>query len=482
MHRIISRHSRARARRTPGWLRYVFVFVLLSIPEVTSASEGHGIDHTVWLALAGILIVAKLGAEAAARLNQPGVLGELVAGILLGNLHLLGIDIFHEVPHMTSVEFLAELGVVLLLFEVGLESTLTEMKEVAPQSGLVAVIGVIAPIGLGYAASYLLLPDQPQTLHLFVGATLCATSVGITARVLQQLGAMQRIETRVILGAAVIDDVLGLIVLAVVSAIAEKGAPTPNEVLMIILLAVVFLVGSVILGMFIMPGFFRASSKLKSPGVLAAVSIGLCLALAGLASLAGLAAIVGAFAAGLILDELHVQPFGKHSAHDLSDIVAPIVGLMAPIFFVRTGMMVDLGQVTFSALALAGALSVVAIIGKLVAGWGVVGKRGGNRMLIGIGMIPRGEVGLIFANVGAGIMVAGHPLIEPGVFSAIVVMVMATTIVAPPWLAFQIRRVENQERDASRGAPPPSAQRPDKPGELHRGEKPPKSDTAGARS
>ena len=131
---------------------------------------------------------------------------------------------------------------------------------------------------------------------------------------------------------------------------------------------------------------------------------------------------------------------------------------MAPIFFVRTGMMVDLGQVTPNALALAGALSVVAVIGKLVAGWGVIGKRGGNRMLIGIGMVPRGEVGLIFANVGAGIVVEGHPLIEPGVFSAIVVMVMATTIVAPPWLAYQIRRVENRERTSDNDDDSPNAE------------------------
>ena len=237
---MLCRTTSRPSRGARGWLKYFFAFVLLTIPEVAAASGGHGIDYTVWLALAGILLVAKLGAEAAARLNQPGVLGELVAGIALGNLHLIGIHVFHEIPHLASVEFLAELGVVLLLFEVGLESTLTEMKEVAPQSGLVAILGVVAPIGLGYAASYVLLPDQPQTLHLFVGATLCATSVGITARVLQQLDAMQRVETRVILGAAVIDDVLGLIALAVVSAIAEKGAPTPSEVLMIVLLAVVF--------------------------------------------------------------------------------------------------------------------------------------------------------------------------------------------------------------------------------------------------
>ena len=383
--------------------------------------------------------MAKLGAELALRLSQPPVLGELMAGIVLGNLSLLGIDQFSHIPQSSSMEFLAEFGVILLLFEVGLESTLTEMKKVAPQSGIVALLGVIVPMALGYGASAALLPERPATLHMFVGATLCATSVGITARVLQDLKAMQRTETKVILGAAVIDDVLGLIILAVVSAIAEKGAPTAGEVVVICALAIGFLVGAVILGAYVMPGFFRASSRLRTPGVLAAVSIGLCLALAGASRAAGLAAIVGAFAAGLILDEVHVQPFGKKSKHDLSAIVAPIVAVLAPVFFVRTGMLVDLSLVDGGSLMLAAALSVVAVIGKLVGGLGVR-KRDGSRMLVGVGMVPRGEVGLIFANVGAAILVDGEPLVDGAVFSAVVLMVMATTIVAPLWLAYELRK------------------------------------------
>jgi Kef-type K+ transport system membrane component KefB len=300
--------------------------------------------------------------------------------------------------------------------------------------------------------------------------------VGITARVLKDLGAMNRMETRVILGAAVIDDVLGLIVLAVVSAIAQSGSmPDAMGFAKIIGLSVGFLVGALLLGAYVMPGFFRASSKLRTAGVLGAISIGLCLLLAGLSALAGLAAIVGAFAAGLILDEVHVQPFGKRSSHDLSELVTPIVAVVAPVFFVRTGMLVELGGVTTDAILLSVALSVVAVLGKLIAGMGVRGSQG-DRFAVGIGMVPRGEVGLIFANVGVGIVIDGHPLIEPGVYMAVVLMVMATTIITPPWLAARLRKVpaptngtEPQKTDQSSSAGylrPGSAKETDPPAPL----------------
>ncbi len=441
----------SRGRRPPSLKRYFLMWlVLLAIhPATAAASEGHGPSPAIWLSLAGILLIAKLGAEGAIRLKQPPVLGELLAGIVLGNLSLVGVDVFAHIAEDSTIEFLAEFGVVLLLFEVGLESTLTEMRKVAPQSGLVAIIGVVAPMILGYGTSYAVMPEASASLHLFVGATLCATSVGITARVLKDLNAMGRVETRVILGAAVIDDVLGLIVLAIVSAIAAQGAmPDALGLTKIIGLASGFLIGALVLGAYVMPGFFRASARLRTPGVLGAVSIGLCLLLAGLAALSGLAAIVGAFAAGLILDEVHVQPFGKKSKHDLSEIVAPIVAVVAPIFFVRTGMLVELGGVTVDALLLSLGLSVVAVFGKLVAGLGVRGGQG-DRLTVGVGMVPRGEVGLIFANVGVGIQVDGHPLIEPGVYMAVVLMVMATTVVTPPWLAQRLRNVQASEPPAA---------------------------------
>ena len=426
---------------------------LLISPALVSASEeGHGAGPMVWLTLAAILLVAKLGGELAVRMKQPPVLGELCAGMVLGNLGLVGFHAFDHAAEMPSVSFLAELGVVLLLFEVGLESTLTEMKKVAPQSGLVAVIGVIGPMVMGFGVTSWLLPDESMPAHLFVGATLCATSVGITARVLQDLNAIDRVESKIILGAAVIDDVLGLIVLAVVASIASSGSmPDTLGLVRIVGLATGFLVGALILGAFVMPGVFRAASRLRGPGVLAAVAIGLCLLLAGLASLAGLAAIVGAFAAGLILDEVHVKPFGKKSAGDLSEYVAPIVGVLAPIFFVRTGMMVDLAGLSAEPLILAGALSVVAVIGKLVAGLGVVGGQKADRFAVGIGMIPRGEVGLIFANVGAGIHVNGEAVIVPNVYMAIVLMVMVSTVITPPWLSARLGTLQKREAAAATG-------------------------------
>ena len=436
-------------RRRPA--RFSLLLALFAAIPATALASGdaHGLGYEVWLILAGMLLAAKMGGEIAVRLNQPSVLGELCAGIILGNLYLVGIHTFEGAAQLVPVEFLAELGVVLLLFEVGLESTLTEMKAVAPTSGLVAIIGVVVPMLLGYGASLWLLPDAPFSLHLFIGATLCATSVGITARVLKDLNAMGRPETRVILGAAVIDDVLGLIVLAVVASIAEFGAvPGPMDLGLIIGLAGGFLLGALLLGAYVMPGVFRLASKLRTPDVLAAVAIGLCLLLAGISGAAGLAPIVGAFAAGLILDEVHVRPFGHKSAHDLTEIIGPIVAIMAPIFFVRTGMMVQLGGIGTGPLLLALALTVVAIVGKLVSGLGVRGNAI-DKLTVGIGMVPRGEVGLIFANVGAGIQFEGEPLIEAGVYAAIVLMVMATTVVTPPWLAHRIRQVSRKHADVA---------------------------------
>jgi Kef-type K+ transport system membrane component KefB len=424
--------------------------LLASIPATALASsEGHGLSYDVWLILAAMILAAKLGGEIAIRLNQPAVLGELFAGIVLGNLDLLGIDAFAGAAQLLPVEFLAELGVVLLLFEVGLESTMTEMRAVAPTSGLVAVVGVVAPMALGYGTSLWLMPDSPFSLHLFVGATLCATSVGITARVLKDLGAMARPETRIILGAAVIDDVLGLIVLAVVASIAKFGAvPGPQDLAVIIGLAAGFLVGALLLGAFVMPGLFRVASKLRTPDVLGAVTIGLCLLLAGISGAAGLAPIVGAFAAGLILDEVHVKPFGHKSAHDLAEIIGPIVAVMAPIFFVRTGMVVELGGIGTEPLVLALALTAVAVLGKIVSGLAVRGEAA-DKLAVGIGMIPRGEVGLIFANVGAGIRLGNKPLIEAGVYAAIVLTVMASTVITPPWLAQRIRHVMRKQPDVA---------------------------------
>jgi Kef-type K+ transport system membrane component KefB len=386
------------------------------------------------------LIAAKIGGELALRIGQPPVLGELLAGVALGNLPLLGIHGFSaEAP---GLAFLAELGVVLLLFEVGLESTLAQMRAVGGSAAIVAVVGVVAPMLLGYGVSSLITPGGP-VLHLFVGATLCATSVGITARVLKDAGAMERREARIVLGAAVLDDVLGLVVLAVVTAIAQKGAlPSAGELARIVLIAVGFLGGALLLGRYGFPGVFRIAARLHTDGVLGALAIGVCLLLAGVSALAGLAAIVGAFAAGLVLDDVHVKEFGSESKHDVGELVRPIAAVLIPVFFVRTGMGVNLGQTSLAALGFGVALTLAAVVGKLVTGLAVRREPGIDRLLVGVGMIPRGEVGLIFADAGARLVVGGQPLVSPSVYAALVFMVLATTVVAPPSLMWRLRRCQ----------------------------------------
>jgi Kef-type K+ transport system membrane component KefB len=197
------------------------------------------------------------------------------------------------------------------------------------------------------------------------------------------------------------------------------------------------LIGALVLGRYVMPTLFRGAAHLETDGVLAALAIGLCFLFAGASAAAGLAPIVGAFAAGLVLDEVHVRPFGHASKHDLADLVRPIVAALAPVFFVVTGMKVDLGMLSLETLALTVVLAIAAAAGKLVAGLGAPKL---DWLTIGIGMLPRGEVGLIFAATGAAITVEGQPLIDDEVYAAIVVLVAVTTLVAPPWLAVRLRR------------------------------------------
>ena len=253
------------------------------------------------------------------RIKQPAVLGELLVGVVLGNAVLLGFDGFEFLRPATghgaaagpgnlaalTLDMLARVGVILLLFEVGLDSNLGEMRRVGVSSLLVAVLGVVAPMGLGWAASRWLLPDHSWHVHLFIGATLCATSVGITARVLKDLGKADTSESKIILGAAVMDDVLGLVVLAVVQAIIVQGSPSPLAVLWLVGKAIGFLVGAVVLGEWLSPRLFGIAAKLRVHGMLVTTSLVFCFGLSWLAAAAGLAPIVGAFAAGLILDERH---------------------------------------------------------------------------------------------------------------------------------------------------------------------------------
>jgi Kef-type K+ transport system membrane component KefB len=398
--------------------------------------------------LAVLLLAAKLGGELAMRVKQPPVLGELLAGIVLGNLSFGGFQPFQPLAVNETIEIIAGIGALILLFEVGIESTVGQMLKVGVTSLLVAVLGVILPFALGWGVGAWLLPGASSYVHAFLGATLTATSVGITARVLQDLGASGTQEARIILGAAVIDDVLGLIILGAVSgAIAAAAQSAPFSVMSVArtsAAAALFLVGALVIGVTAAPRLFSVASLLQVRGVLVTVSLSLCFLLAWASSLMGLAPIVGAFAAGLVLEDVHFKDFVGRGERSLEELIRPISDVLVPVFFVLMGLRTDLGAFASpGALELAAALIVVAIIGKQACALGVT-MPGVNRLAVGIGMIPRGEVGLIFASVGAGIMLDGQPLIGPSAFAAIVLMVIVTTLVTPPALKWSLARVRER--------------------------------------
>jgi len=393
-------------------------------------------------ALALILVLAKVMGDLFERARQPAVLGEILAGVLIGNLGLVGFDGLSFIATDEVLAFLAELGVIILLFEVGLESNVGQMLRVGASSFLVATVGVIAPMALGYFAARWLLPESSVYVHVFIGAVLTATSVGITARVLGDLGKVQTVEGRIILGAAVIDDVLGLVVLAVVRGIIEgAGRLDAGGILLIIGKSLLFLGGALVIGPWLSRRLFRVAAYLQIRGLLLAMALAFCFALSALAGAIGLAAIVGAFAAGLILDEVAYKPLADREPVGLEEQVKPIATFLVPIFFVVTGSKVDLRVFADPAtLGLAAALTVAAIVGKQVCGLAVV-ERGLDRLSVGIGMIPRGEVGLIFAAVGAALRLPdGTPVIDARTNAAVVVMVFATTLITPPVLSWSLRR------------------------------------------
>jgi Kef-type K+ transport system membrane component KefB len=420
-------------------------FLTEAVPAIASESSVHAdpvANVALWLVV--ILLAAKLGGDLAVRIGQPSVLGELVVGVVMGNLALAGFSGLEPIKADPFIEMFARVGVLILLFEVGLESTVGQMLKVGWSSLLVAGLGVIAPFALGWAVGAWLLPDQSMYVHAFLGATLTATSVGITARVLKDLGSSQSDEARVILGAAVIDDVFGLVILAVVtSAIAAAdvgGSVATSDITLMIGKAAGFLVGALVLGVLFSKKLFSLASRLRSRGVLVAVGLAFCFFLSWLASLIGLAPIVGAFAAGLILEDVHYRDFVARGEHGLEELIHPISSFLVPIFFVLMGMRTDLGSfMQPGVLGLAAALTIAAIIGKQACALGVVGK-GVDRLTVGLGMVPRGEVGLIFANIGLALSVAGERIISDATYSAVVVMVIVTTMVTPPALKWSLGR------------------------------------------
>jgi Kef-type K+ transport system membrane component KefB len=451
--------------------------LLLAAATTSEAQSGSLVLTGVLLSLVVIYLASKLGGELCARMNLPPVLGELVGGVVVGVsvLHLLvfpegGVDstnslivkflqtttglspevalsVFQSQSEVISV--LAELGVVILLFEIGLESDLQELIRVGPQAAVVAVVGVVTPFAAG-TIGLIYLFNVPAVPAIFAGAALTATSIGITAKVLAEIGQLSSTEGQIIIGAAVLDDVLGIIVLAVVASLAKTGEIAIANIIYLIISAAVFLVGSILLGRFLGPFFVAVVNEMKTRGQVLLTALIFAFILSYVAAAIHLEAILGAFAAGLILAETDKR-------RELEEQVIPVADILVPIFFVTVGAKTDLSVLNPAipsnreGLTLAIFLIGVAIIGKVVTGLTVFGQPGINRLAIGVGMIPRGEVGLVFAGVGS----ASGALSE-ATEAAIIMMVILTTFLAPPLLRFVFQQAESDntpsEMPASDGA------------------------------
>jgi Kef-type K+ transport system membrane component KefB len=398
-------------------------------PAITVIREGDTISTIVQTALVKQVTVG----EAARETLPPGPHTERIAQTLEGPRGLKVLSVYSFVDQVSRI------AIIILLFLVGLETSLHEMREVGWTASIVGILGVVLPLGLGLVVTTILLPDSSFAVHLFIGGVLTATSVGITARVLRDLGQMDRPESKIILGAAVIDDVLGLLVLAIVTALIVNGSVSLSGILGITLKAVVFLVGSIGIGMWVTPRIVRRLARLEFENIKLLFGVGFAFVLSWLANVAGLATIIGAFAAGLILESFFDRELKGFS---LRDMLSPLESLIVPIFFVLMGLQVKLEAFNnFSVVLLAAGLTIVAILGKIVSGFAA--GRGLKRLAIGIGMMPRGEVGLIFAGIGRGLGV-----VSDSIFASIVIMVIITTLLTPPLLKLTLA---NQLPEATSG-------------------------------
>jgi Kef-type K+ transport system membrane component KefB len=425
------------------------VSICLALPQLAAAAEGEASAYAgeVLFALALLLLAAKAGGLVAERMGQPAVLGELLIGIVCGNLLPLlfiarGINF---VRSDATLHVSAEVGVLILLFDVGLETDIRSLVRVGWSALLVALIGIATPMMLGWATAAWFLPESPPLAHVFVGAAMSATSIGITSRVLKDLGVMQSREGQVILGAALIDDVLGLVILAVVTgavtaAAAGTAALSVLNVAGILMRAVLFLGVALGLGHLMSKRTVQWVARTGKPEILLVIGLSLCFILAYAAELIGLAGIVGAFAAGVMLDPYGEGVRTREEEAALSEMMHPLSALFVPLFFILMGIQVDVASLASAETVGLGAVLIgCALAGKLVCGLGVL-DGAASRLAVGIGMIPRGEVGLIFAGIGIRLTVADKPLLTQGMFSAIVLMVLITTLLAPIGLRWAFGR------------------------------------------
>lgn len=384
-----------------------------------TSMPGHSFTHLLAV-LVALLLAAKLLGVLAQKIGQPAIVGELIAGVILGK------SVFGLLnPADPVILAFAELGVLILLFEIGLHTNLRSLVKVGNEAITVALVGVAIPFGLGYlAATALGLSMIPA---IVAGAALTATSIGISARTLSDLARLNTPEGQIVLGAAVLDDIVGLVILSIVSGLVGGAALSVGSVSMTAIVAVGFVVAAVVLGSLLIPPVFKAISTIEASGTLGVVGLAFAFFLAWLADAAGSATIIGAFSAGLILNATPQRTAIEKATTQLGHF-------FVPIFFASVGAAVELDAFTDrAALAIGSALITVGIIGKFVAGYAPFWFKG-RKSLIGIAMIPRGEVGLIFAQMG---LTTGA--LTAHLYSAVAMMVVVTTFITPPLLSWNVR-------------------------------------------
>ena len=382
-----------------------------------------------------VFVAAQIGAEIAQRLKLPGVVGEIAAGCVIGP-SLLGWITPEQIATGTPLDVLSEIGVVLLLFSVGLETRLEDLKKVGKSAFLVGVLGVLLPFAMGGVWAHTSGFDWGKSL--FIAAAFVATSAGITARVLQELGVLQRVESKVILGAAVIDDILAMLLLGVVVSLQGGEGFDATHLVMVLAGAIGFIAVIGWGGTRVMrwnSTWLEKPRNLHSPLL---IVLALCLGLAYVSTLFGLAAIIGAFLAGMIASETRQQ-------HTLEQQFQPLLALLTPFFFVLTGSKIDLHQLANAdALIALGVVTLIAVLSKLLGGFlGALSLGKTSAAIVGFGMVPRGEVGVVIASLGLAAEVFNGQM-----YAIIVAMSLLTAMVTPPILAWLLRKTVGNEASA----------------------------------
>ncbi|MBA3236812.1 MAG: cation:proton antiporter [Parachlamydiaceae bacterium] len=399
--------------------------------------------HTFLFQLVLILVAARLFGELAAYFRIPSVIGELVAGIILGP-SILGLI---EINYI--IQLLAQIGIILLLFEVGVETDLGNLTSVGGKAILVASVGVILPFILGFIVSYNVF-DFSILPSLFIASTLTATSIGITLRVIRDLKKQNSKEAHIIVGAAILDDIIGIVLLAMLYEFSVSGEINLWNAGKVLFFVMLFFIVSPILAKGISLIIKKWDENSEIPGLLPTTIVALILFFAWIAHELGAPELLGGFAAGLALSRKFYFPYATiiPDSREFSERVEaqmkPIIHLFTPIFFVATGLALDLRNVDWNSMyiwLLTGGLLLAAIIGKLLSGLVLNGEKWKMKFIIGTAMIPRGEVGLIFANVG---LTAGA--IKDDVYTSLILVITFTTLVAPFCLRWLYGSTPDHER------------------------------------